>query len=259
MLSWICPDCGCDCAPTDQECPDCADLVQAGMVALARAVEEHRKSFPREPEVPVRDLLPMPELSIVPRSAAPAPPRIVELLPAIEAPSVVLPVASEVPDNPVPLFVPLPEAEPEPRRFSVPGWLISLLVATGLSLGGAAVIRNMEKDHKAEAASPQASLPSDSNIEVTALRVLGGPRFGSQLQYVVVNHSATALAKTKLRIDVHSLNLQSSAHPLFTINVQVTGLGPFASREMTAPIEDVQAGELPDWGHMKAQVQVVGQ
>ena len=258
MLSWICPDCGCDCAPTDQECPDCSDLVQAGMVALARAVEEHRNACPQLPVIPIQDRVAAPPPSIVPRAAlALVTLRCDEPLPEdMPASPPLLPVLSAASEQPVMAIPPPPEQQPVKQRAMLPGGLISVMVATNLSLGGAAIIRNMESDHKAQAASTQPASTSDANIEVTALRVLGGPRYGSHLQYVVVNHSSTALSNARLRIDVLST---SASRPLFTMNVTVTELAAFASREMTTAIQDAQATEIPDWGHLKADVQLLGQ
>lgn len=267
MLSWICPDCGCDCAPTDQECPDCSDLVQAGMVALARAIQEQRDSFPPPPEIPLQDLVPGPRHSIEARPPVPAAPRYVEPQPEPISPSrPMLPSASQAPEENALLAAPLPPSVPMPmpmpvktaRRAILPGWLISVMVATILSLGGAALIRNMETEHKAEAASTgqAGAVPteaSDRTVEVTALRVLGGPRFGWQLQYIVVNHSATDLGNLNLRIVVRSTN---SRAPLFTVSAVVTELAAYSSREMTSEIQDVRATDLPEWDRLKAEVQV---
>src|SRR5579872_4261338 len=95
MLSWICPDCGCDCAPTDQECPECSDLVQAGMVALARTVQEQRDSFPAPPEIPLQDRVPGVRHSIEARPPVPAAPRFAEPEPQpIAASRPILPMSS---------------------------------------------------------------------------------------------------------------------------------------------------------------------
>jgi hypothetical protein len=267
MLSWICPDCGCDCAPMEQECPDCSDLVQAGMVALARAIKEQSDSWQPPPEIPLQDRVPGRPYSIAARSAPPAAPRSFDLQPEPISPRrPVLPLSSGGWARLAPPVAPLRVPEKSWNRVTVPGWLISVLVATALSLGGAAVIRNMETEHKAEAASLGAHQAgaisqetSDQAIEVTALRVLGGPRFGFQLQYIVVNHSPTALANTALRISVRSTGARATAQPLLTISAVVTGLAPFSSREMATDIEEVQATNFPDWEHLKAEVQVAKQ
>lgn len=270
MLSWICPDCGCDCSPTDQECPDCSDLVQAGMLALARAVQEQRDSLPPPPEIPLQDLVTRPPHRIDVRPPIAAAPRYTEpqTVPIPLRPPV-LPVLTAVGERPVapppvissPVTVPVPVTVTAKRSKGplLPGWLISVLVATLLSLGGAAVIRNMEAEHKAEAASNTGAVTqeaSDHSIEVTALRVLGGPRFGSQLQFIVVNHSANIVSNGKLHIAVRSIAAPANSEPLFTVSAVVTGLAPYSSREMTTDIQNARSSDFPGWDHLKAEVQV---
>jgi len=225
------------------------------MVALARAVQEQRDSLPPPPEIPVQDWVPGPQHSIVARPAVATAPRYVEPQPEPISPCrPVLPAASGGSERQAPPVMPLPVPGKTPGRVTLPGWLVSLLVATGLSLGGAALIRNMETEHKAKAAS--SDVHQSGAIEVTALRVLGGPRFGSQLQYIVVNHSPTALANLTLRITVRATDSRASAPPLFTISAWVSGLAPFASREMTTDIEDIQATDVPEWDRLTTEVQV---
>ena len=265
MLSWICPDCGCDCAPTDQECPDCSDLVQAGMVALARAVQEQRDSFAPPPEIPLQDRVPVPAPSIEARSIPAEPPRIAEPQPEpMPLPAVMLPMAGTPVDRLIPPPVVAVATQVPPvnthRRPIMPGWLISLLVATTLSLGGAAIVRNMDANRKAEAASQPAGQASagspDSPVEVTGLRVVGGPRFGSQLQYIVVSHSATPLSKLNLKIQVRSTSLPASAPPVLTLTTSINELAPYSSREMSSDIDDAQLAGLPGWERLKAEVQL---
>jgi len=229
------------------------------MVALARAIEEEHRNVPPDPDIPMQQQLLGPPPSIFPRSVVVAA-RFVDPEPEpISAPAPLLPRISGTTEAPQAPIVTLPQPEQARRRASLPGWLISLIVATVLSLGGAAIIRNMEADHKAQAASSSPGSTGDANIEVTGLRVVGGPRFGSQLQYIVVNHSAAQLANVNLRISVLSTASHASGRPLFSVSTSVAGLAPFASREMTADIEDVQAAQVPEWGHLKTQVEVVAQ
>ena len=221
------------------------------MVALARAIQEQRDSFPPPPEIPLQDRVPGPRYSIEARPPVAAAPRYVEPLPEPIAPGrPLLPVASESLERQAPPVIPLPVPVKTRSHVSVPGWLISVLVATALSLGGAALIRNMETEHKAEAASPAVRKSGAAPIEVTALRVLGGQGSGSQLQYVVVNHSPTALENVMLRITVRASDSRASAPPLFAVSAAISGLGPFAAREMATNIEDVRVADLPEWDRL---------
>ena len=229
------------------------------MVALARAIEEEHRNVPPEPEVPMQQTLLGPPPSISPRSAT-LPARVVDPQPEPMAGAApLLPVTAAITKAPPEVAVAEPVVEKAHRRLALPGWLISLMVATILSLGGAAIIRNMDSDHKAQAASASPSSTGDANIEVTGLRVVGGPRFGSQLQYIVVNHSSVQLSNVSLKISVLSTASRATGRPLFSISTSVAGMAPFSSREMTADIEDVQAAQVPEWGHLKTQVEVVAQ
>lgn len=283
MLSWICPDCGCDCAPSDNECPDCADLVQAGMLALARAVQTHRDTAPPPPEIPMHDRLPGGLQPVAPRQAPQPPPRSPELeLQSSSRVAPLIPLSSgglaetQIPEPPVPEIrtaelpaVAVPAPAPLPvkkdghpaRRSKVPGWLLSLIVATILSLGGAAIVRNMAQAGRADAPAPASQAASApqvafaSYVEVTGLRVMVDLKRTSQLRYIIVNHSSTLLSNLALRVSVHSGS--ASSKPLFTISALVTGLAPYESREMVTEIDDLATKEIPEWDRLKPVVHVV--
>src|SRR5579872_703242 len=100
MVSWICPDCACECAPTDYECPDCADLVHAGLLALANTVQTEHDSLPAPP--PVQGLAQPPAVESRPPGPLP-----------------VLPVAVEAEPQPiVGVFVPTSRALAEPETWT---------------------------------------------------------------------------------------------------------------------------------------------
>ncbi len=97
-----------------------------------------------------------------------------------------------------------------------------------------------------------------SFVEVTGLRVTVDQKSRSRVQYIVVNHSAAAVSNLALRIAVRSA-LASSPEPLFTISALLTGLGPFASREVVTDIEDPRAANIPEWQYLRTEVQIVPQ
>lgn len=281
MLSWICPDCGCDCAPTDNECPDCADLVQAGMLALARAVQSHAITAPPPPEIPLQDPVAIVFAPIAPRPAQPlelrpaqldlqAPAQAAPLIPLssggmAEAPVAAAPIPTVQAETAVvPTRAVAKQAPPSAaKRTKVPGWLLSLVVATLLSLGGAAIVRNMaEQGNNEPRAAARPHTPSSPQaafipyVEITGLRVMVDLKNTSQLRYIIVNHSSTLLSNLSLRVSVHS---GSASKPLFTISAVVTGLAPYESREMVAEIDDLASKNIPEWDHLKPVVQVIAQ
>jgi hypothetical protein len=269
MLSWICPDCGCDCVPSDHECPDCSDLVRAGMLALAKSVQRHLSALPPPVEIPPQGLLPRVFGPISPRPAAAfEPPSIaVEPQPA-SVPRALLPFTSQTELQALSFASQQPPPAPpaHPRRHKIPGWLLSLLVATSLSLGGAAIIRNLAVENKSSAintpAPQQNGLPQDALarvIEVTGLRIIVDPKHASQLRYIIVNHSPALLSNVALRIAVHSTASPAGAKPLFTVSALITGLAPNESRDVVADIDDLLANDVPAWDRLKPEVLVIGQ
>ena len=254
MLSWICPDCGCNCAPTDQECPDCTDLVQAGMLALAGALKSHLGQLPPPPEIPLQSLAPVPPPHIMPRPPAADAPRInTAPEPVSGTPAPTLPRRFGIIDTQMAVAPAAPKVSKPARRSILPGWVVSLMVATGLSLGGAAVVRHMELTRRADA---PITLPTGLArfVEVTGFRVVADPQHGSRVQYILVNHSAATIPSMSLRIAVHSAAAETESKPLFTISAVVNGLAPYESRELAATVDNVAAKDVPEWEYLKPEV-----
>lgn len=257
MLSWICPDCGCNCAPTDQECPDCTDLVQAGMLALAGALKSHLGQLPPPPEIPLQSLAPVPPPHILPRPAAAEAPRVdAEPEPVSGSPAPALPRRFGIIDTQMAVAPAAPKPSKPPRRSILPGWVVSLMVATGLSLGGAAVVRHMELTRRADAPRDAIAQPTGLArfVEVTGFRVVDDPQRGSRVQYILVNHSGAAIPSMSLRIAVHSMAAEAGSKPLFTISAVVNGLAPYESREVVATLDNIAAKDIPDWEYLKPDV-----
>jgi hypothetical protein len=147
----------------------------------------------------------------------------------------------------------------------MPGWLLSFLVATVLSLGGIAIVRKMTLANKPDSGGTAAAATMTTqsvfarSIEVTGLRVMGDAKHASQLRYIIVNHSSAPVSNLALRIAVRSDSMPGSAKPLFTVSALLTGLAPYESREVVADIEDLAAGEIPEWNQLKPEIQVVTQ
>jgi len=242
------------------------------MLALAEAVQAQLRALPQPVEIPLQDLVPGDLRAVEPRAPVASAPRLIEPEPqAASFPRPLMPIAWVAP--PLETSPPLPEpaAQATAQRVKVPSWLVSLIVATVLCLGGAVMVRNMAADHKTEtpvsfptsgvaSGLPQNSPPQNAfvqYVEVTGLRVLVDLKHTSQVRYLIVNHSQTLLSNLALRIVVHSTIAPSGTKPLFTVSALVTGLAPYESREVVAEIEDLKATDIPDWDHLKTEVQVV--
>jgi hypothetical protein len=201
------------------------------------------------------------------------PPAVIDLVPdAPVAPAVALPPPIEhdaIPASVAQAVAAVPPVTPVAQkaasRATVPGWLVSVVVATALSLGGAVIVRNMDVGHKAAAAAPAADDPAAPErafagaIEVTGLRVIADLKNGSRLHYVVVNHSGAQVSNAQLQISVRSGATGVSGAPLFTVSALVTGLAPYESREMVADIESLNTKEIPDWQFLRPEVHLLSQ
>jgi len=113
----------------------------------------------------------------------------------------------------------------------------------------------------AEAASPLAPSygqhPFARFVEVTGLRVVADPNHHSQVQYIVVNHSASQLSGMSLRITVRSTTQAAGSAPLFTVSAMVPSLGPHQSKEIRTDLDSqLHASAIPDWEYLKTDVQV---
>lgn len=179
-----------------------------------------------------------------------------------------MPFSSQAELQVVPLACPQPPPAPAVhtrQRHKIPGWLLSLLVATSLSLGGAAIIRNMTVENKSSGVSPSApqnGLPQDAltrSVEVTGLRVIVDPSHTSRLRYIIVNHSGALLSNVALRISVHSTASPAGTKPLFTVSALITGLAPNESRDVAVDIDDPGAKDIPEWDRLKPEVRVIAQ
>ncbi len=230
----------------------------AGGVALAgfstAAILAARR--PATPETPAPS---------VPTSAIPAPPP---------------PVGNRQDLVPAVVVIPPPPGErkvaPAPRRVTIPGWLITVLTAATV-LAGFISLWLFFSTTPAQSGSPQTppraqnaatasiapAAPSTLTkyLEVAGLRVTSDSGKKPTLQYVLVNHSAAELSEIKLTITVRSSAATSAQQaPLCVFTVNVPTLTAYESREFKTPIENpVNALELPDWNHLRAEVAVSGQ
>ena len=154
------------------------------------------------------------------------------------------------------------------KKAGLPAWTVSALVAVTLFLGVGSLLQYWaaNRDTKSVSPSSQAGDPpatpaqqSSSVVEVTGLRVLPGTQ-RSQLEFIVVNHSATPLTSVGLNIAVRSSSSRTQTLPLFTISTTIPSLGAYQSREFRAELDpQLRASEIPDWQSLQADVRVASQ
>ena len=147
--------------------------------------------------------------------------------------------------------------------------MISFLVMAGLLAVGIAVVfyllpaSHTAADAKSAAPEPlttpavEASHPVSQYIEVTGIRFVMDPNKKSEIQYLVVNHSAAELSDMTVFVTVKTANAKAGQPPLCRFSFRSTGLAPFESKEMTSSIEKLpHPVTLPDWHDLRAEVQI---
>lgn len=233
MFTWICPQCGGEVLPSQEDCPRC------------------------HPPVPVA-VAPVPQAVPVPAPVPAAAP--------VAAP---VPVAAPAP---APFAAPSPapsfggaahsyDAHPEPKSTGLRDVAVTLGVAILLLGGGYFYWTKNERAEKA-AAEPTAVMeevkaakgthPLAKQIEVTGVR-LRMPKPGqAEVQMVVVNHSAAEIAG--LTMDV-VLGAKGTAKEVAVFSVKVKQLSPFGSAEVSAKAKsELSAIDIPDWQFLEPRV-----
>lgn len=222
MFTWICPQCGREVPPSESECPDCAAKAKGG------------EAVPAVSEAPVESAPSAPAVTPAPPSATPA--------------------------------------EKTGRR-GLPGWLVTLLVAGGLFVVGAAGFyyglpawktwrdtagSPASAETPAEAFSSQSGKPRLAKfIEVTGFRITEDSRRRTQLQFLVVNHSAADIAGLEGSVWLRSASAKPGEAPLASFPLKIPSIGPYESREVTTQIETkLRAYELPDWQYLRADLEI---
>jgi hypothetical protein len=158
------------------------------------------------------------------------------------------------------------------RKLRLPAWVLTLIAAVLLVLLVGSIMQNVNANREARAASvptetaaqspttPEA-VPSDAHpfgryVEVTGVRVVADPQRRSQLQYLVVNHSNIQITNIVLHINVRSADPSSKA-PLIQVSAMIPSLGAYESKEIRTDLDtQIRSTEIPDWDHLKVDVQV---
>ena len=227
MFTWICPQCGGEVTPSQDECPRCVRAANPQAIPPAEG----------EPAV----VRPLP-------AAAPAP-----------APGYAPAALSYAP-------APLSNAPPpEPRSTGLRDVLVTVGVAAVL-LGAGYFFWTRAERGETPAAETKAGLetvtgarrthPLAKQIEVTGIR-LRMPKPGEAVvQLVVVNHSAAEIAG--LTMDVVLVG-RGTSKEVAVFPVMVKRLSPFGSVEVTVKAKTtVSAIDLPDWQFLEPKVVVQG-
>jgi hypothetical protein len=149
-------------------------------------------------------------------------------------------------------------------KSGTPGWMITFLVAMIVLTAGIGVLKNtmtpsaeatpVPAKQAAGPAAQQVSHPLSKYLEVTGVRVVLDFNRKSQVQYIVVNHSAAEIADITLHVTVRG---EGRTQPICAFSFRLPSLGPFESKELSMPIEKPARGvELPEWQNLRTEFQI---
>jgi hypothetical protein len=153
-------------------------------------------------------------------------------------------------------------------RSSVPGWMITALVAMLLLCVGAGVFFFMRQRARGAAASSEAPpvtmeapAPAPEGgphrlakyIEVTGVRIIEEKQ-RARVRCVLVNHSPAELGAIQ---GVVALYTGRGGAPVATFPIKEASLGPWESREIAAALDTkLRAYEIPDWQFVRAELRI---
>jgi hypothetical protein len=173
---------------------------------------------------------------------------------------------------------PIPPAFLVPKKRMIPGWMVTaLILGTLLGAGFTSVISVVRPTTEAkpavtappnpaiatapvaptqEVASVSAS-PLVKAIEVTGFRIQMDPAKKSEIQYLVVNHTAARFSGVTVYVTLYTADAKAGQPPLCRFQFTAPNLAPFQAKDMTSAIERVtRPVSLPEWQDLRATVEI---
>jgi hypothetical protein len=104
---------------------------------------------------------------------------------------------------------------------------------------------------------PGTASPLSKAIEVTGFRIQVDPAKKSEIQYLVVNHSANRFAGVMVDVTLRAADAPAGQPPLGRFQFAAPNFGAFEPKEMSSAIERVTRPiTLPDWRDLRADVEI---
>lgn len=233
MFTWICPKCGSEVPPSENECPNCRARANA---AAAPA-----------PPAPASTVQPSPMTTSAFEGpgAAPPPP---------SAPAVVI---APPPPTPVPT--------PVHRTSTLSPALVAVISAVAIVAllailylfvlpRGAAKAPNIALEKPGTSGPNLATAhPLAKYIEVTGLRLAEAGEGQAKIVFVAVNHSAADLPE----LDAH-LTLNGGGKAIFDFPVTIPSIGPYESKDVATTVKTtLKPYEMPDWQTLQPALRII--
>jgi hypothetical protein len=100
-------------------------------------------------------------------------------------------------------------------------------------------------------ASSQAPHPLAKHLEIAGIRITQSAAQTVKIQLLVINHSAADLPDLMMHV---TLRAASGGKPIFEVPVDLSSIGPYESRDVTATVKTtLKAYEIPDWQMVRAE------
>jgi hypothetical protein len=156
-----------------------------------------------------------------------------------------------------------------PPRAGLPVWLLTIIFALGFLGLGAGVywlVHNVHGSSQAATSAPIVDVsakgsgqdhPLQKYVEVTGVRFMQNGKKQTEARFVVVNHSGADITGLAGNVNIWGRTNSSEEEAAGTFTFRVPSLGPYDSKEMTAPVSTkLKVYELPDWQNVSTQVQI---
>ena len=234
MFTWICPKCGSEVPPSENDCPNCRAREKTPAVVSSAAAPPPPSASPATPSVPA------------PPPAPPTP----AVAQALRPPEVQIPVAKgRSPISPALVMI-----------CSAVGLVALLALLYGFVLPRGAT-SSTEKGRLALQNPPQANStfppahPLAKYVQVTGIRIMEGGAGRAKIAYVVVNHSPADLPDLR-----GQLTLSSGGSTVFDVPVEIPSIGPYESKDLSASVgTKLKSYELPDWKTLTPSLRILSE
>jgi hypothetical protein len=238
MFTWICPKCGSEVPPSENECPTCRARANA---AASGAATPPAVVPPGAQEPPSTTTGPSPSSD------------------AISSQPVVI--------APPPSFGAAPAPTAVPKASTLSPALVALISAVGIVVllailylfvlpKGVARSPAVTMERPGPAAPNIATAhPLAKYIEVTGLRIAEGGPGQAKIIFAAVNHSSADLPE----LDAH-MTLTGGGKTVFEFPVTVPSIGPYESKDVTTTVKTgLKPYEMPDWQTLTPALRIIAE
>ena len=154
-------------------------------------------------------------------------------------------------------------------RTGMPTWLltiVSFLAIAGVCFGIYYGITwwNARKQATSTGLDPAANVartkitnPIQKYVEVVGIRLTESARKKAEARFVVINHSQNSFDNLSATVTLFASTQRSEEDSAGTFRFKLASLGPYESREVTAPFDTkLKPYEFPDWQNVNPDVEI---